>query len=756
MSGSSALIFAIIYSLMGYMIVQLMDPMWLDGLVYLPLIIKGIEKTVDEKKWLYFVIPLALMFVANFYIGWMIAIFCILYFIAYFFFISDNAVPFRFVNFIKSGSLFAVSGVLAAVCSAWLLIPLYYSLSLGKFEFSTPNYTMKTQFDFIDFFVNLLPNVYDTCRPEGSPVVYCGVLTILLVPLFFMNANVKFRKKIGYGLLALSVILSMYMSTVDIVWHGLQVPNWLPYRYSFTCSFVLIIMAAHAFEHIEGISFKEIGGVFFILFGYVLYVNKQGLENVTLLATVWFTIALGGIYALLLYMHKKHLGIKPVPVIIVFVLIAELITSSAYTMYQIDKDVVYSKESSYNRYITLGRNTVQKIYEMDDDPVYRIESNYHRTVNDAMAFGSYGISHSSSTLNSAPIEFLNKLGFSYGGHYIKYKGSTYITDAILGIRYIMEKGSAKADEDGVITVAENKHYDDLVLANGDNTDIFYVYENPYALPIAFMASNDITDISLEGDNPFICQNALLSALVTDTKDDYFKRIEIDKIVPENAKPSTYGTHTKYTTRVEGENSQVEFIFTAPTEDMIYMYLPSSYERKVNVWLNNDFLDYYFEGGNKVIQTLGRFEEGEEISLITTITEEKNEVLFADEYFYYLDEEAFQKSIEELKEHPLEIEEFSEDHLKGTVTADKDGILFTTISWEPGWTIKVDGEEVEPVELVDALIGIPVTEGTHTVEMTFFPKGMALGIVISLAGIIIVITAAVIAHRRRKVVLERLF
>jgi uncharacterized membrane protein YfhO len=686
----------------------------------------------------------------------MIAIFCILYFIAYFFFISDNAVPFRFVNFIKSGSLFAVSGVLAAVCSAWLLIPLYYSLSLGKFEFSTPNYTMKTQFDFIDFFVNLLPNVYDTCRPEGSPVVYCGVLTILLVPLFFMNANVKFRKKIGYGLLALSVILSMYMSTVDIVWHGLQVPNWLPYRYSFTCSFVLIIMAAHAFEHIEGISFKEIGGVFFILFGYVLYVNKQGLENVTLLATVWFTIALGGIYALLLYMHKKHLGIKPVPVIIVFVLIAELITSSAYTMYQIDKDVVYSKESSYNRYITLGRNTVQKIYEMDDDPVYRIESNYHRTVNDAMAFGSYGISHSSSTLNSAPIEFLNKLGFSYGGHYIKYKGSTYITDAILGIRYIMEKGSAKADEDGVITVAENKHYDDLVLANGDNTDIFYVYENPYALPIAFMASNDITDISLEGDNPFICQNALLSALVTDTKDDYFKRIEIDKIVPENAKPSTYGTHTKYTTRVEGENSQVEFIFTAPTEDMIYMYLPSSYERKVNVWLNNDFLDYYFEGGNKVIQTLGRFEEGEEISLITTITEEKNEVLFADEYFYYLDEEAFQKSIEELKEHPLEIEEFSEDHLKGTVTADKDGILFTTISWEPGWTIKVDGEEVEPVELVDALIGIPVTEGTHTVEMTFFPKGMALGIVISLAGIIIVITAAVIAHRRRKVVLERLF
>ena len=187
-----------------------------------------------------------------------------------------------------------------------------------------------------------------------------------------------------------------------------------------------------------------------------------------------------------------------------------------------------------------------------------------------------------------------------------------------------------------------------------------------------------------------------------------------------------------------------------------MYLPSSYERKVNVWLNHDFLDYYFEGGNKVIQTLGRFDEGEEISLITTITEEKNEVLFADEYFYYLDEEAFKASIDELKQNPLVLEEFKENHLKGTVTADEDGILFTSISWEPGWTIKVDGEKVEPVELVDALIGIPMTAGEHTVEMTFFPKGMTMGIIISLCGIIVVIIIAVVENRKKKILLNRLY
>ncbi|MDE6133519.1 MAG: YfhO family protein, partial [Oscillospiraceae bacterium] len=274
-SPYTSLIFAILYSLMSYMIVQLMDPMWLDGLVYLPIICRGIEQLIDKKKWLLFIIPLALMFMANFYIGWMIAIFCCFYFLGYYFFLSAETKPLSFKHFFLSGVKFASGGVLAAICSAWLLIPLYNSLSLGKLEFSEPSYVLKTQFNFIDFFVNLLPNVYDTCRPEGSPVVYCGVLTLILIPLFFFNTNIKLKHKIGYGILTLTIILSMYMSTVDLVWHGFQVPNWLPYRYSFIFSFLLLIMAAQAFERIEGISFKEIGVVFFLIAAYVFYIDKQ-------------------------------------------------------------------------------------------------------------------------------------------------------------------------------------------------------------------------------------------------------------------------------------------------------------------------------------------------------------------------------------------------------------------------------------------------------------------------------------------------
>ncbi len=71
-----SLLFSTMYSMMAYMVIQLIDPMWLDGLVFLPLIMLGIEYLVDDGRRLNYIIPLALMCVANFYIGYMICIFC--------------------------------------------------------------------------------------------------------------------------------------------------------------------------------------------------------------------------------------------------------------------------------------------------------------------------------------------------------------------------------------------------------------------------------------------------------------------------------------------------------------------------------------------------------------------------------------------------------------------------------------------------------------------------------------------------------
>jgi uncharacterized membrane protein YfhO len=761
LKSSHTVIFAVMYACMAYMIVQLMNPMWLDGLIYLPLICYSIERLIDKGKMTSFALILALMFISNFYIGWMIAIFCVLYFLGYYFFLSEKTPETPFSHLVFSGLKFAGGGMLAAGISAFLLLPLYSSLSLGKLEFTKPSYTFKTNFEMLDFFKNVLPNVYDTCRPEGSPVVYCGVAALLLVPLFFMNTDIPLRRKIGYGLLTLIILISMYTSTIDLFWHGLQVPNWLPYRYSFLFSFLMILMAADAFAHLSGISGKNIGAVFFGIVLFVFWVDKQKYTDVTELAAIWYTLLFAGIYGLILLNVKKS-GYAKFAVILFTVFTAvEFIASSTYNMYQIDNDVVYSNRSSYNRYITLGRNTTEKLKALDNSPFYRVERNFKRAVNDAMAFGTFGISHSSSLLNAHVLDLLQKVGYGFGGHYAEYNGETYITDAIFGIKYVMEKGqaaqvSAKENneeykEGDAPILKPSKHYpENLVLANGDDTEVFYVYENPYALPLAFVADNDILNVRLSSSNPFDSQNEIFSSLISDEYRYFFKKLEVGDPIIENLSRSNYGAHQKYVKATEGVNSQLEYLFTPETNDIIYCFFPAVYERQVNLWLDKDFLNYYFEYGKKSIQTLGRFEPGTEHSLIMTVTEEKKEVLFSDEQFYYLDDALFKEAINTLKAGGMEIESFSETHIKGSVNSPKDGILFTSLAYEPGWEIYIDGVLTEQVPLLsDALIGVPITKGLHTVEMKFFPHYLNYGILISIFSALAVLMIFIYERKRAR-------
>lgn len=67
------------------MIVQTMDPMWLDCVIALPLICWGIDSLIKENRFRLLIGSLVYAFVSNFYIGFMAAIFSVLYFICRYF-----------------------------------------------------------------------------------------------------------------------------------------------------------------------------------------------------------------------------------------------------------------------------------------------------------------------------------------------------------------------------------------------------------------------------------------------------------------------------------------------------------------------------------------------------------------------------------------------------------------------------------------------------------------------------------------------
>ncbi|MBQ8902825.1 MAG: YfhO family protein, partial [Oscillospiraceae bacterium] len=674
------------YALCSYTMVQTMNPMWLDGVMILPLVVYGIEKLIDEGKFIMCTISLVYAFVTCFYIGFMIAIFSAIYFL-YYSVVSHKKGLARL--FIGRGMLFAAVALVSAMISSYMLIPVYNALSYGKFDFSEPDYSsVYTNFDLIEMLDKMFPLTYDTVRMSGLPFIYCGTIVLLLLPCYFFMKKIRGRDRIGAAVIISFLCVSMWICQVDMLWHGGQLPNWLPYRYSFMLSFLMVRFAAEAFNSISEIRKKHIAGVALALFAILLYIEKADnyLDDISRDTMDSMQVILPAMFILLviaavLVQFKDKFNKKHICIIFTAVISLEIFANTFVQLLRQDWDIVYSTRPSYVDVIVPTREVVDEI-KANDDGLYRIEKEYHRTVNDPMACGMYGLSHSSSTLNSKPIELLSRLGYSARSHYTRSSGGTEVTNSLMGVKYILtcpdnSTGNIKSKEDISVT------------------------ENMYAMPPAYLVNEDVADLELSATEPLQNQNDLLQymlygrqLLTSDRqKTEYFSRIieDVDLELTNVTQGKTTDGHHSFKKKQDGLNTEIVYTFEMPETSALYMYLPSKYERTVNVWLNREiFLGTYFEGDNNSIMKIGDFVQGEMITLGLTLT--RDDLYFREAQFLYCDHEAITSDLSALKAKNSEtvVERVSPTKLRISVNAQEDDILFTTVPVEKGWTVKVDG------------------------------------------------------------------
>ncbi len=828
-----SLLFSTMYAMMAYAVIQLIDPMWLDGLVFLPLIMLGIEYLVDDGRRLNFIIPLAIMCVANFYIGYMICIFVALYFFFYLFAGSERKM--KGPDYVAAIVRVGYSSILALACAAFMLLPVYNALKLGKFDFSDPDYTFRFQMfplserlldnaadtplltllcDLIDMLPQLLPAQYDSVNVQGKPEIYCGLLTVCLLPLFYMNGKISRKKKIGYTAMIIFMVSCMMITPVDMWWHGGQTPNWLPFRYSFLLSFIFLTMAATAFANMEGIKKKHLAGSAGIMVVIVAVVAGMKFDQMAK-GAVWISAGLLGIYLILLYFMsggKITQGKKGVSVFLSLLMLClvggEAVYNTVNSMKDIDDEVAYSTRKSYQNYVWNGRSATDALEDFDDG-MYRAEKTFYRCVNDNAAFGLNGISHSSSVMNTRVINFIETLGYCMHSYYTRYDGNTEVADSILGIKYVLDRG-----DEGDIRRRLNPSYQPVLeydYTNENGTDkTMTVYENPNALSLGYMVSSDVTKIDhLGNDNPFNSQNIFVSTMSGNTEFDdngqfaswheYYTPVTLadEPIVSDALTVSPYGEQTKYDDNGNGDPT-VDFhieVDEANAGEPLYMYFKTEFQHKVNLWLStwdkekwnedekawsaeNDgeftwaaadqyatghggFSGYgeYFEGDNYVALRLGTYDAGTKITLRMTVANEYT--IVKNFLFYYYHPDIFQQDIDILKENQWQITDYNDRKIEGTITAKEGQLMMTSIPYQPGWTVKVDGKRIDnlieeneqedgsiklangsgdtgQIVVVDAMIGVRLTPGTHTVTMTYTPPGWWLGIGLLGGGIVILV------------------
>ncbi len=752
----NTIIFSTCYALSGYAVVMANNTMWFDCLIYLPLVTLGIERLIKRGDFKLFVVSLSMCLLTSFYIGYMVCIYVAIYFFCYYlasshrysnnFWLEDN-------HFFKSfGRIIIYSGIAIAI-SAIIILPAYTSLQFGKNTFSEPDFAWTQRFDWLDFIVKLLPGSYDTVRPEGLPFVYCGIITLLLLPIYFITSRINWRERMMTGVLLTIMLFSFNINALDLAWHGFQNPNWLNYRYSFIFIFLILVCAYKAYSNLQFQNYKNVAITSGILILLTAIIQKLGYKNVDDFNTVWFSIIAIGVFCVALYFVYRKKYSEMGTAVVLLLVCAELFGAGLLNAVALDEDVLMSSRDSYNNYYEAVFPMVEYTKKYDKSPFYRMEKNFHRQyngrTNDSMTLDFYGISNSTSTLNKSVIDLLHRYGYASKSHWSQYLGGTPVSDAFIGIKYVISNeviDNLVFNEIHSMNVNE-KYKNDII----GTPDKLYLYENPYALSLAYGSSDMMKYLEISDyESPLQLMNAMASAVMGYADHlAIFEELYHDDTVYTNIKIDFATNHKKYSAKTTG-TAKIDYTVAVKAGEPVYMYIPTDYPRECSLTVNGQYIGAYMGNKSDCVQYLGIFDEDQMITVTLTLGDDPIYIRNNQDYFFSMNVELFQEVFTEIAKSNLNITKFEEDYIEGTVTI-KEGqsLLCTSITFDEGWIVEVDGKPAELIKINGSQIAIEISEGTHKVTFTYRPKCYVYSSTISIIGVLAFVGAIVYDEVRKE-------
>ena len=767
-SKAATVMFSTMYALCGYCVVYQHNTMWIDCVFLLPLIALGIEELIAKRKYALFTVSFALAVLSNFYIGYMMCFFVAIYSVYAYFSrtpAENNPLGERW-HFFRSVLRVALFSAIALAIAMIITMPAVYALSFGKNTFQNPTFPPNQRFDFLDFFSKFFIGSYDTVRPEGLPVVYSGILALFCLPLYFLSRKRSARERVGTAILIILFILCFNFNPVDMAWHGFQLPNWLNYRYSFMLCFVILVSGRKAYEEMGEYSPKIFLGISAVLAVAVMIMQKLDLKNMPDFAAVWLSLAFIAIYCIGLSFSNRSAAKDTCAAVMCVLVSLEMFSAGLLNLVALDEDVVISSYDSYHDFIDKIQPIVDEVKDADTS-FYRMEKNEHRKVNDPLALGFRGLSNSTSTLNASTILFLQQMGYSSKSHWSKYLGGTPVSDTLLGLKYLI----AKTDDDTV-----DELWGEPYLTDKENG--YTAYRNAYALSLAYAVNGDLQTVYLSNPNeaageededggetipykelrnPFDRMNAIVTAMLgSETEIRIFKKLAEPSISYDNLNATFVSLHKKYAPINSKDSAALELGTTAETDGTVYCYFPSLYPREVDLTLNGQSYGTYYGNETCRIVNLGSFSAGDEINVKMKLKKDDLYIMSGQSYFWYIDTAVFEEVMAKLAESCYQIEEYTETHFYGKITAGEDQtMVFTSIPYDEGWNVYLDGEQVEVYETLDALLAFDVTPGEHTLELRYLSRAIVWGRVFTAIGLAAFLLI-VIFDKKLRILIARVF
>lgn len=797
------IILGVAYAFTSFSIIFIFNIMWFDGYYLLPLILYFLEGFIRDGKYKGLVVSLVVLFLTNYYIAYMVGIFSFIYLMVR---LLENDVSVSSVIHNRSSVYLVVKyAVLAVVCAlicAVVLVP----VAINTLNFSDPTVINgRSEFSFTA--VDILEQLFLGSSGEFSklvnnmPFFFSSILVNLSILIYFLSDVFDKRiKRIRLILLGVCFCL-FFISKLDVVCQAFDYPNWFCHRYSFVFYPFFFVFCLDVMRELKRITDKSIIRAALVLSSLLVIIQSVSsikMEEKVILIN-FCTIVL---YAVILILLKKEHWSeqfkdmpKILPVMFSLVVIIEVAILNTALINQ--SRFIYALNDEFYASCIDAVEDIGAISNQEDLKEGNNEADYYRCEYEDKGKDKYkhdvlgchinifadvdGVSFFNTSTNRRLSCFFKQLG--YWDNY-NYASSTYNyampnTDAFLALKHVItepEYSLAEPVTEETVNV-EEKRYSDAV-----NEVTYRLYRNDNVLPLAFPVNNEAMNFDFyalenrtQDKNYFTFQDEWYHSMFPDSFNrsmfvflnensvegpivkqgysfvgeeyghkSFVSDIYSDSLGSEDVK-DYIPTLNNFAPYNDGFPVIVTYNLTVPQSGELYMNLASAKMcNNFKVFVDGEeFIEYsstfsqitrvgYYEAGSKV-----------EVSIVADAG-----IALAAVNFAIFDYEAFDSQFDKLETSAVSVNRYTDGYAELSVDTslinEENSTILTTIPYDMGWSLYIDGRPAEISVYQNALIAIELnTEGNrlldggvHSIELRFKTPGIELGAICSIVGLVL--------------------
>jgi uncharacterized membrane protein YfhO len=669
-------------------------PMWMWGLVALPMLGIAMEWFVAGRRWVPGALLVTLAWLGNFYTAAMATVAAGLLLVVRLL-LADLTWRARIFAAVRAGT--------ATLCGIAVTAVLLYPTLLSS-KASQPTRLD----DFVpatteSFLASALPASY---MPGEAPRLFVATIALVLALAFCLNRRIAPRARAAWTILVVATALSFQWAPTQLAWHGFSLPNGNSYRETFVfCAFVVIIAWMNAANRPRIWTLAVAAQVLVLL--TVWLSSEEGFNSGTWTAMAAF----GGISvtAFVLLLGKDALlgnfrYRKAVAVGAVVVLMAAVVGELAYSMEQIEAKRATERWARPAK--TTGpefENKRAAMRKADGWPEYRTESDT-TLFNEPLITGGEGATYYSSYTPETTFRALDGIGFPWL-NFGRTIGSmdNVVTDAILSIGARVKEGPSSGGKPPALTT-ERTPVPPLVTVHPDTSAVTTAPANTvWARQEAALGRRvyDVPQPTVTGDPKSVTRNPSGTWTV---------------------KPPADGA---------GPKSKVVFSGQCTPGSQIMWYAPRVSAKATSAdGVSAEGFGSTDGWGQAGILTLGTVPASGEVRVDVTASEAGE---ITQSPIGCLDLRRFADTTAELTKNGAVKVSTGGHSLNAVLPSGSRGYAVVATTAVDGWTCTVDGRNAKPVGR-NGFLAVPLGAGGKNVACDFTPPGMVKGAAVSGVGI----------------------